>query len=221
MWPFKKKDLKVPLPDDSLDADILKLKQRIESSDKYEEAIKKLPEGSKSFSAVQNAGTLNKAKDRLWPERTFLINMELRNGMHVTFMLSIRKNFFKYMDGTYVIDQQCQYYNVSAKSYCLDYHQDLPLPLKREVPVKEIQKTLKELSKIDPEQLVTAMNPYSLEAFIEGRVIKQLMEAQNIDAFFKNMRIIFIVILAECTIHLLLFIKASGMLSAIKLPGLG
>lgn len=214
-------ELSVPKPDDALDADLLRMRKRIEASDAYEQQIAKLPENSKSFNAIEKSGIINKTKDRLWPERTYLINMELRNGMHKTFMISITKNFFKFMDGTYIIDPQMQYFNVDARTYSLDYHQDLPLPLKREVPVKELQKTIKELSKIDPDQLVTAMNPLSLENFIEGKVIEQLMKAQEIDAFFKQARLIIIIILVEVTAILLYLLKVTGAFSNIKLPGIG
>ena len=217
---FKKspKELAVPKPDETLDADLLRMRKRIQASDAYEEQINKLPENSKSFNAISNAGIINKVKDRMFPERTYLINMELRNGMHKTFMISITKNYFKFMDGTYIIDPQMQYFNVDARTYSLDYQQDLPLPVKREWPVKEIQKTIKELSKLDQEQLVTAMNPLSLDHFIEGKVVEQLMKAQEIDAFFKQMRLIFIVMLIIQIIHFLLFIKASGILDGLKLP---
>jgi len=195
-----------------------KLKQQIERSDKYEEQLAAKPAGSKSFSHVENAGKIAQIKDRLWPERSYIINMELRNGMHDTFLISTKKNYFKYMGGTYVIDPQLQHFHVASRTYALDYHQDIPLPIKREIPVKDIQKTIKELGRIDPDQLTTAMNPLSLEAFIEGRVIEQLMKAQDIEAFFKNMRIIFIANLILSALTFFVLVKSTGMLDNLKLP---
>ena len=124
------------------------------------------------------------------------------------------------MGGIYIIDQECQYYNLNAKVYALDYHQDLPIPVKREIPVKELKSTLKELSMIDKDQLVSAVNPKSLEAFIESKVIEQLMKAQEIDAFFKQYRMLLIVSIIINAIVLLIIVKATGILSNVKIPGM-
>lgn len=218
MWnPFKKKE--EPKQAEQIDDQLLKIRKQLEEATSYNHKINS--DEYKDHNAIKESGIVNRTKERLWPERTYLINMELRNGMHKTFMVSTKENYFKFMGGVYVIDQQLSYFNVSSKTYCLDYHQDIPIGIKREVPVKDIQKTIKELSKIDADQLVTAMNPLSLEAFMEGRVIEQLMKAQEIDAFFKNMRIIFIIILCVSIAHFLLFMKAAGMFSSIKIPGMG
>lgn len=210
--PFKKK----PRTTEELDEDIKKLEKQIKEAQDYETSIKTLPENSKERTHVR--GVKAKVMDRVKPERTYLINMELRNGMHTTLSINTSKNHFKYAGGVYVIDPQMQYFHVASRTYALDYHQDFTLPIKREFDVKGIQATIKQLGRIDPEQITTATNPSALESFMEGKVIEQLMKAQDIDAFFKQMRLIFIIGLVLNALTFIILVKSTGMLDNLKLP---
>ena len=92
------------------------------------------------------------------------------------------------------------------------------MPMKREFPVKDMKAAIKQLGSIDPEQITTATNPAALESFMEGKVIEQLMKAQEIDAFFRQMRIIFIVGLILNLLTFLILVKTTGMLDNLSLP---
>jgi len=210
MWPRKKK-VKIPVPDKipEIDKEILALKKQIAASDKYDESLENLPKKATKFDHIKKAGRMDKIKDRLWPERSLLINMEMRNGMHNYFIINTKNNYFKYAGGTFVIDPQLKYFVVSARTYALDYHQDCSIPIKREIPIKAIEKTIKHSGLTDVE---SATNPSTLEAFIEGKVIEQLMKAQAIDEFFKKIDMKTWIILLLVALNFILIIYTSGML---------
>lgn len=180
--------------------------------------LEELPPKSKKYDAVKKSGWPSRIKDRFAPQRTYVMHFELRNGMHTSFTVTTKENSFDYMGGTYIIDPECMYFDISSKAWNLDYHQDLSLPIKREIPVKQLKTAISELGKIDQDMVVAAMNPSSVKEFIISKVIEQMLKAQDIGEFFKQMRVIFILILVTVIIHFLLFMKASGMLSNLSLP---
>lgn len=155
--------------------------------------------------------------DKKFPEKTLLINMELRNGMHRTFMICTQKNHFKFMGGTYLIDTNLKYYLIDSKIWCLDYHQDMTLPIKRQIPTSEIQKAIEASGICEVE---SATNPSILEQFIKSKVAEGVMKGQAIDEFLKAIRLMLIITCVAVLIHLALFVFKTGMLQGVKIPGM-
>ena len=172
-----------------------------------------VPEESKVHE-VKPAG-IEKVKDRIWPERTFLIRMEMRSGDHTEFKKTIKESFFKYLGGTYLVDESLKYYVISSKCYALDYHQDCCLPIKRRIDVKKIKETINMSGSLE---CGASTNPSTLDQFVESKIAEGVMKAQAVDEFLKGIKIMIIIILILGVIHFLLFIKASGMFSNIKMP---
>jgi len=151
-------------------------------------------------------------KDKLRPQRTYLINMELRNGMHQLFTISCSNESFKYDGSEYVIDNEFKYYVLSAGCYCLDYHQDLSIPIKRIVPLNEIKKGINSLGVTEVE---TAINPRTLRMFIESEVIQKVLQGQAMGNMLKNLMIICALGTIASVCHLLIYMSKSGMFASI------
>ena len=175
--------------------------------------LKEIPEQSKVHE-VKPAG-IEKVKDKLWPERTFLIRMELRSGDHTEFKKTCKESNFVYLGGTYLIDESLKYYVISSKCYALDYHQDCSLPIRRRIDVKKITETIKMSGSLE---CGASTNPSTLDQFVESKIAEGVMKAQAVDEFLKGIKIMIIIILVLGVVHFLLFIKASGMFNNIKMP---
>lgn len=205
-WFNKKKEERKILSD----AELQKINDMLNQMNKDLTAV---PEDAKKHE-VKPAG-IEKVKDKLWPERTFLIRMELRTGDHTEFKKTCKESNFEYLGGTYLIDESLKYYVISSKCYALDYHQDCCLPIRRRIDVKKIKETINMSGSLE---CGASTNPSTLDQFVESKIAEGVMKAQAVDEFLKGIKIMIIVVLITCIIHFLLFIKASGMFSNIKMP---
>jgi hypothetical protein len=130
-------------------------------------------------------------KDAKYPGRTFMVNMELRNGMHTHFMVELKWKCFDYEDGRYIIDDEYKYYDVDSKIYCLDYHQDCCLPLKRRFQMNLVMDAITQSGDIDTE---TSIDPKSLKIFMESDIIQKVMQGAEMEQWTKFVKIMLIVI---------------------------
>jgi hypothetical protein len=154
-------------------------------------------------------------KERLFPERTVLINMELTNGFHKTFIVIENDDGFKYRGKKYIFDNESKYYNMDAKLWTYDYHENLTLPLKRKVPVGKIKTTMEQSGISEVEYM---LNPSTLERFTIAKIAEGIMKGQQIEEFFKRFQLLLIITMVGCLIHLILFLIKSGMLESVNLP---
>lgn len=157
----------------------------------------------------------NKFKERFFPEKSVLINMELANGFHKTFMVIDKEDGFKYRSKKYIFDNESKYYNMDAKMWCYDYHEDITLPYKRKMPVGKI-KTMMEQSGISEVEYM--LNPSTLKRFTVAKIAEGIMKGQQIEEFFKRFQLMLIITMVAVIIHLLIFMIKSGMLQSIKMP---
>jgi len=157
-------------------------------------------------------GRIRSLKDKFFPERSYLINMELRNGNFSCFLIIPQKDSFKYMKGEYIIDSSMKYFNVSSQIWCLDYHQDISIPIKRRVNIAALKKNIKVPGVIDVD---TAINPVSLRDFIESEVIQKVMKGEELDNFFRFMKMATIILLIICGLTFILMLKSSGILQSV------
>lgn len=147
--------------------------------------------------------------------KTIGINMELRNGNWVTFMVLDKEGGFKYESGYYRFDDEMKYYNITAGMWMYDYHQNFSIPLKRKIPISDVQKTVESSGITEVEY---ATNPATLERFTVAKIAEGVMRGQAIDDFLKQIRLILIIGAVASLIHLFLFMQKTGMLKSIKLP---
>ncbi|KKM79304.1 hypothetical protein LCGC14_1351230 [marine sediment metagenome] len=155
--------------------------------------------------------------DRRHPDKTMLINMEMVNGFHRTFIIKNKENRFKYGGRIYLIDNDLKYYNLDSKLYQLDYHENLTIPVKRSIPVEQIRKSIQS-SSIVP---VQATNPALIEKFTQSKILESLMKGGQFMDSLRKFSFYLIILLSISAIHLLLFVYGSGMLDNLKIPGFG
>lgn len=166
----------------------------------------------KSFDPKKKFKPLEKIKKALWPHKCFLINMELRNGDHRTFLISVIQGDFSYLGSRYIIDQSLKYYSIDAKMWCLDYHQDYALPVKRIIRVEEIRKVISETGVIEAE---LATNPSLIDIFVDSKIAEGVMKGQAMNAFFQQMKMVLVAMLCISSIHFLIYLFKSGALNSI------
>lgn len=150
-------------------------------------------------------------------DRVFLINMELKNGWHHSFLAPHEDGKFTYGKGTYVIDESSKYFHSNSGFYCLDYHESFALPIKRSIDISGLRRTMEETG---ASQVEYATSPQTLERFITGKIAEQVMKGAEIDAYLQSMRMIILITLVVVIIHLVIFVIKSGMLASIHLPKL-
>jgi len=161
--------------------------------------------------------------DKKHPDKTLLINMEMTNGFHRTFLIKQMDNSFKYNGKTYIIDNQLKYYNLDSKLYQLDYHENLTIPAKRNIDVEYILNTLKSRNQIPGKNIIPieATNPALIEKFVQSKLLESLMKGGQFIESLKKFGFYLILILAISAIHFFVFIYASGMLQNLNVPGIG
>ncbi len=154
--------------------------------------------------------------ERMHPEKTALVSMELLNGFHRLFIVKENDEGFQYRNKKYLFDNEAKYYIIDSKLWCYDYHENFTLPIKRKIPLTHIKKSL-EHSNISEVEYAT--NPSTLERFTISKIAEGIMKGQAIDEFMKQIRLLLIIAMVTAVIHLALFMFKSGMLQSIKIPG--
>lgn len=145
--------------------------------------------------------------------KTILVNMELQNGYHTSFIAFVKENGFKFRGKKYVIDPSLYYEHLPTGLFGLDYHEDFALPIKRKFDVNAIQNALKE-SKITDIELAT--NPSVLEQFINSKIQDMILRGGQLDAFMRQIRLFVVITGLVCIAHLFLFMYKTGMFQNVK-----
>lgn len=167
--------------------------------------------------AMKKMSTWLALKGLLIKSPYYLINMQMRNGMHRSFVISTRKSSFSFQRGTYIIDTEARYYSIDNKRFALDYHQDIATPLHRNVDVNEIKKALQNDEEYEVEN---AINPFILQEFMISKVAEGVMRGQAIDEYLRRMKMMILITMIASILSLLLGLVGGGMLNGLNLPGL-
>ena len=154
-------------------------------------------------------------KEKYFPAKIVMINMELINGFHRSFIVIEKDNGFVFRDKKYVFDDDSKYYNMDAKLYVFDFHENIVLPIKRKIPVTAIKKTIESTEDIDIEY---AINPSTLQRFMTAKIAEGVMKGTMLDEFLRKLQMFILVIMIAVLVHLALFIYGSGMLENIQIP---
>ena len=154
-------------------------------------------------------------KEKYFSAKIVLINIELVNGFHRSMVVIENDGGFKFRDKKYIFDDDSKYYNMDAKLYCFDYHENLALPIKRKIPVTAIKKTIESTDDIDIEY---AINPSTLQRFMTAKIAEGVMKGTMLDEFLRKLQMFIIVIMVAVLVHLMLFLYASGILENIQMP---
>ena len=151
-------------------------------------------------------------KDKFISSKQMLIHMELNTGMHVQFLVTIKKNKFVFKGGTYVVDDSLKYYDVSSKYWCSDYHQDVSLPILRKIDSTKLKKIIRMEGITDVD---TAINPFALKYFIEGEVIQKVLQGVELDKAMRFLKLVAIISLLVVLANFLLNLQTSGVLAGL------
>lgn len=154
-------------------------------------------------------------KEKYFPAKIVMINMELINGFHRSMIVVEKDGGFEFRGKRYVFDDDSKYYNMDAKLYVFDFHENLVLPVKRKIPVTAIKKTIESTDDIDIEY---AINPSTLQRFMTAKIAEGVMKGTMLDEFLRKLQMFIIVIMVAVLAHLALFIYGSGMLENIQVP---
>lgn len=150
-----------------------------------------------------------KLMSKYHPLSTIKINMELSNGEMFPFVIKLTNGGFVFDDGWYIIDEKYKYFDNNAKLWCFDFHEELCFPVDKKIKIAEIKKLIFEDGDVE---LVTAINPKSLQKFMESTVIQKLLAGAEMEDSMRRMKMYMIIILVVVGVTLLLTINASGLL---------
>ena len=170
---------------------------------------------SKTYNVTKVRGALdtkrimNKLKESFNPTTTLLINMELLNGNHIQFTTQIKGDSFFYNSGRYIIDNDLKYYNMSASLWCLDYHEQISFPIKREIPVKKIKDSLKNANA----DVVISLNPRSLQEYIKSEFVQKVMQGESLSKLMNFLKIMSILSVLGIGAILVIILQQSGVLA--------
>jgi hypothetical protein len=151
------------------------------------------------------------------PDKVYLINMELNNGFHTTFIVTEKESGFKYNGKKYIFDDALKYFHLPSGLFAFNYHEGFALPILSRIDLNEIQKAVSGSGITEIEYMT---NPTTLERFTVSKIAEGIMKGQQLDAFFRQIRLLVIINLLISFLNLVLFVAKTGMLKAIKIPGL-
>jgi len=152
-------------------------------------------------------------KYKLWskyhPLSTIKVNMELSNGEVFPFVVKLHNNGFVFDNGWYIIDEKYKYYDNNAKLWAFDFHEELCFPVDKRIKISDVKKDIYES---DDVELETAINPKSLQKFMESTVIQKLLAGAEMEDSLRKMKMYMIIILVITGVSLLLMLNMSGIL---------
>ena len=168
----------------------------------------KLYNQSKPKNMFDIKGHKNKLISKYNKLSAFVINMQLTNGNVMQFIVKVTDGGFKFDKGFYIIDDEQKYYLATTNMYALDYHEELCFPIKRTIDINSIKD---ELIQSDDVELKTAINPVSLQSFMESSVIQKLLAGAELDNALKVIKWMVILIMLGVGIILLINLSLVGV----------
>ena len=164
---------------------------------------------NKNKSLLDISGLKYRLMSKYHPLSTIKVNMELSNGEVMPFVVRIVNGGFIFDGGFYIIDEQYKYFDNNAKLWCFDYHEELCFPINKRINLCELKKEIYEDEDVE---LETAINPKSLQKFMESTVIQKLLAGAEMEDSMQKMKMYMIITIVITAVTLLLMINASGLI---------
>lgn len=150
------------------------------------------------------------------PQKFYLVNMEMSNGHHDYFSVDSEEPYFTYKNGNYILGDvasDARYFVITSDAWCLDYHQECCLPIKRKIPLTAIKKAFESISDND---IINALNPFGLRRFLENQVIEAIFKGNELNN--KLSMLIFIAVatligVVVCGVMLYMVLKKLGVVN--------
>ena len=149
-----------------------------------------------------------KLMSKYHPLSTIKVNMELSNGEVMPFVVRLTNGGFIFDGGWYIIDEKYKYYDNNAKLWCFDYHEELCFPVNKRINLGELKKVIYEDNDVE---LETAINPKSLQKFMESTVIQKLLAGAEMEDSMRRMKMYMIITMVITAVTLLLVANMSGL----------
>lgn len=130
----------------------------------------------------------------------------LNNGKYDMVTIVDENGYFKYKNKTYVIDVSFMREDVNTGLNMLFYYEGVSIPLFLEVDTKKIVNAVGSTHA----DVVSALNPASLQSFIKSEVIKQLIEGGDITQEIKNLKLLIFIVLGITGVTAYLVLKMGG-----------
>ena len=198
-----------------LDKQIEESKRHLEYLDRLQK-LTDIRTESKSYDFKAKKGWWSnfwqKFKLRKFFKDSILVNMELANGHHTHFIGYCTNNSFEWQGKQYITDDTLKYYDISSKMWCLDYHEDLTIPIKRKIDVNQIKKIVSMSGITDVD---TAINPVSLKLFMESDIIQKILKGEDLEKVFGLMKTLLIIIVCVTVISLVILLNMSGAFKSV------
>ena len=150
-----------------------------------------------------------KLRNKHHPLSSVKVNMELSNGEVMPFVTTIKDGGFIFDKGFYIVDENAKYFDNNAGLWCFDYHEELCFPVKKNI---NLHKVKEEVYSGDDVELETAINPKSLQKFMESTVIQKLLAGAEMEDSLSKIKMFCLITLVVTAATLLLVINMSGIL---------
>lgn len=151
-------------------------------------------------------------KDRFFRSVSIVVNMELNSGVHKTFLQILdRDGSFKFQKKRYLYDTECRYWNQDLQMYCIDYHEEFTIPIKRIIHVDNIKKNIRD----SYPEISQAVNPMTIDNFTKSKIAEGIMKGQEISEYLRKYGLLITFILIIVLSHFLIWAYRTGMFSQI------
>lgn len=150
-----------------------------------------------------------KLRNKHHPLSSIKVNMELSNGEVMPFVTTIKDGGFVFDKGFYIVDENAKYFDNNARMWCFDYHEELCFPVKKQIRLHAVKE---EVYSGDDVELETAINPKSLQKFMESTVIQKLLAGAEMEDSLARIKMFCLVTLVVTAATLLIVINMSGLL---------
>ena len=148
-------------------------------------------------------------KDRLFSQRTYLIEMNYMNGTCSHHFLKTQAHKFNLDKKTYLIDEERKIYSNTTKVYMLRYHEGFALPYSAEISSMELKKALEGKGE-DIKEITTSYNPSLLKDVLKFEYAKGVIQGAEVHAFIKRSLLIGIITFIAVIVHLAIAAYKSG-----------
>jgi len=139
------------------------------------------------------------------PSRTFIVVIELNNGMEITLAAIDKEGIFEFDNKDYIIIPEMKRYNCSLNNYVLYYHENFCLPIIKKIHDKELRIPLNKnfettqiidaITSSDYKEIEYATSPKYIYNLINAKLGEQLAKGAQIDEFFKSIKTFIIITL--------------------------
>ena len=151
-------------------------------------------------------------KERFFSNVAIIVNMELSTGNHHSFLQVINNDrTFKFNKKTYTYDPEFRYYNIDLGFYCIDYRENIALPIQRCIPSHLIEQEFHNIKA----EVEYSLNPLVLHNFINSKIAEGIMKGQEISEYLRKYGILITIILVTVLVHFILWGYRTGMFDKI------